>query len=232
MIVGRKKNNKVLLCLRQNRSLLIFLALLVGILPGAAYGGGWQDFWSTADQRGGRLFEQGQFLEAAGVFESPERRAVAFYRGGDFESAAAVFGRIRSPQAAYNRGNCLVMLGRYDEAIESYQAALAARPGWVEAEENLSIARVRKERLAPPDSDEGGTGGQLGADEIVFDDTGRVDKSGTEVETEGGEGMSEDEMRAVWLRRIQNDPAEFLRTRFSYQLYRDQQEASGEPATE
>jgi Ca-activated chloride channel family protein len=35
--------------------------------------------------------------------------------------------------------------------------------------------------------------------------------------------MSDDEMRAVWLRRVQNDPAEFLRTRFAYQLFRDQQ---------
>ena len=73
------------------------------------------------------------------------------------------------------------------------------------------------------EDDAGGTGGQLEADEIVFDDTGRVNKSGAETETEGGQQMSDDEMRAVWLRRVQNDPAEFLRTRFAYQLYRDQQ---------
>jgi Ca-activated chloride channel family protein len=65
----------------------------------------------------------------------------------------------------------------------------------------------------------------LGADEIVFDDTGRVNKAGSEDVTEGGEGLSEDEMRAVWLRRVQNDPAEFLRTRFAYQLYRDDAES-------
>ena len=38
------------------------------------------------------------------------------------------------------------------------------------------------------------------------------------------EPSSEDEMRAVWLRRIQNDPADFLRARFAFQLYRDQQQ--------
>jgi Ca-activated chloride channel family protein len=85
--------------------------------------------------------------------------------------------------------------------------------------------------LAPPDDDAGGTGEEVEADEIVFDDTGRVDKSGTESENEGGEGLSDDEMRAVWLRRIQNDPAEFLKARFAYQLYRDQQggEGDGDP---
>jgi Ca-activated chloride channel family protein len=199
-----------------------FLLLLV--YPGLVFGAGWADWWMTPDQRGGRLFEQARYLEAAEVFESPQRRGVAFFRGGDFESAATVFGRIGSPEAAYNRGNALVMLGRYDEAIQSYEDALNARPGWTEAGENLAIARVRLERLAPPESDEGGTGGQLEADEIVFDDTGRVNKSGSEVVTEGGEQLSDDEMRAVWLRRVQNDPADFLRTRFAYQLYRDEAE--------
>ncbi len=227
MIVDRKKILSGLLCLWQNRPAIICLALLMLWLPGVVFAGGWGELWLTADQRGQRLFEQEQYLEAAEAFESLERKGVAFFRGGDFESAASVFGRIRSPEAAYNRGNCLVMLGRYDEAIQSYQAALEARPDWTEAAENLEIASVRKEKLAPPDDDAGGTGGALEADEIVFDDTGRVNKSGSEIETEGGKEMSDDEMRAIWLRRVQNDPAEFLRARFSYQLYKEQQADAG-----
>ena len=58
----------------------------------------------------------------------------------------------------------------------------------------------------------------------MFDDSGRVDKSGSEEVTTGGETLSDDEMRTVWLRRVQNDPVEFLRTRFAYQLYRDEQD--------
>jgi Ca-activated chloride channel family protein len=195
---------------------LCFLAF-----PGVALAGGWADWWLTPDQHGWRLFEQERYLEAAEVFESPGHRGAAFFRGGDFESAASVFGRMASPEAAYNRGNSLLMLGRYEEAIGSFENALAARPGWTRAEENLAIARVRLERLAPPESDAGGTGGQLEADEIVFDDSGRVNKSGSEQVAEGGEALSDDEMRAVWLRRVQNDPADFLRTRFAYQLYRE-----------
>ena len=222
MIVGRKNNETVFLCLRQKHPVFIFFATLLIIYPKLVFGAGWADWWMSPDQQGAQLFGQERYLEAAEVFANPERRAVAFFRGGDFESAATVFGRIGSPEAAYNRGNALVMLGRYEEAIQSYQDALNARPGWTEAGENLAIARVRLERLAPPESDEGGTGGQLEADEIVFDDTGRVNKSGSEVVTEGGEQLSDDEMRAVWLRRVQNDPADFLRTRFAYQLYRDE----------
>jgi Ca-activated chloride channel family protein len=214
------------------RSILFFIAASFLAWPGVLVAGEWVDWWLTADQQGLRLFQQGQYLEAAEVFETPEYRGAAFFRAGDFESAASVFGRLRSPEAAYNRGNSLLMLGRYDEAISAYEQALEARPDWKEAAENLAIASARKDRLKPPDDDAGGTGGKMEADEIVFDDTGRVNKSGSETETEtgGGQQMSDDEMRAVWLRRVQNDPAEFLRTRFSYQLYREQQgsEESGD----
>jgi len=205
--------------------LLVFSGPAVGSGLPASFAG----WWLTADQQGQRLFDQERFLEAAGAFEDMGRKGVAFFRGGDFESAASVFGRMRTPEAAYNRGNALVMLGRYDEAIKSYEQALELRPGWPPAVENLAIARARKEMLAPPDDDSGGTGGQLEADEIVFDDTGRVNKAGSEAETGGGEALSDEEMRAVWLRRVQNDPADFLRTRFSYQLYREEQEAQDDP---
>ncbi|MCJ7815499.1 MAG: tetratricopeptide repeat protein [Xanthomonadales bacterium] len=217
MKAGRKE------MIRRNLPVGIFLVAFLLLWPGVVSVEGWADWWLTADQQGQRLFRQERYLEAAEVFETPEYKGVAFFRGGDFESAASVFGRLRTPEAAYNRGNSVLMLGRYDEAIQAYEDALQARPGWKEAAENLAIARVRKERLAPPEDDAGGTGGQLEADEIVFDDSGRVNKSGTGTETEGGQQMSDDEMRAVWLRRVQNDPAEFLRTRFAYQLFRDQQ---------
>jgi len=184
----------------------------------------WQGWWKTPDQQGQRLFDDGEFARAAETFEDPMRRGEAYYRAGDFEQAAGVFGRINSADAAYNRANALLLLGRYDECIESYERALQLHPDWEEAEQNRDLAVARKERMAPPDSDEGGTGGQLGADEIVFDDTGRVNKSGQEEEVQGGEAMSDQEMRAVWLRRVQNDPADFLRARFAYQLFRDSEE--------
>jgi len=188
----------------------------------------WADlagWWLTPDQQGQRLFEQERFLEAAERFEDPARRGAAYYRGGDFERAAGLFGRLRSPEAAYNRGNALVLLGKYDDAISSYELALELRPGWAAAQDNLALAVARKALLAPPESDEGGTGGMLEADEIVFDDSGRVAKSGTEEISEGGAELSDEELRAVWLRRVQNDPADFLRARFAWQLQRGDPES-------
>lgn len=204
---------------------LLAVLLLWPVLAGAD---GLADWWRTPDQQGQSAFDRGEYTAAAERFADPDRRAASYFLAGDFESAAALYGRLRSAEAAYNRGNALVMLGQYEEAIASYDRALAERPAWPEAEQNREIARIRMQRLAPPEDDAGGTGGELGADEIVFDDSGRVDESGTETVAEGGEAMSQEELRAVWLRRVENDPAEFLRARFAYQLYREQEEGEDE----
>jgi len=179
----------------------------------------WLDLWFTPGQQGQRLMDQGRYQEAAGKFTSPEQIGAALFLAGDFEGAATVFGRSPSAEASYNRGNALLMQGQYDAAIESYQNALIKRPNWLEAGQNLEIARLRKQALAPPDDDYGGTGGQLEADEIVFDDTGRVNKSsGEQVIDAADQPMGEEAMRAMWLRKVETRPADFLAARFNYQL--------------
>lgn len=92
------------------------------------------------------------------------------------------------------------------------------KTGWKEAEENLELARLRKEKMAPPEDDYGGTGGKLGADEIVFDKR-KSGKSSEPKETESENSkLSENEQRALWLRNVQTKPGDFLRLKFSYQL--------------
>ena len=200
---------------------LIFILLLTQVSSAHAFE--WSDLWFTPDQQGQRLMEQGEYQQAAGKFTTPERIGTALFMAGDFESAASVLGRSVSADASYNRGNALIMLGQYETAIEAYQNTLSKRPGWQEAEQNLQIAILRKEALAPPEDDYGGTGGQLGADEIVFDDTGRVNKSSNEqVIDAADQQMGEDAMRAMWLRKVETRPADFLAVRFNYQLAKQQ----------
>ena len=179
----------------------------------------WDDLWFTPDQQGQRLMARGAYQQASEKFTTPERIGSALFLAGDFESAAAVLGRSSSAQSRYNRGNALIMLGQYDAAIEAYKDALAKRPDWLEAEQNLQIAILRKQALAPPDDDYGGTGGMLEADEIVFDDTGRVNKSSNEELIDAADQqLGEDAMRAMWLRKVETRPADFLAIRFNYQL--------------
>ena len=179
----------------------------------------WADLWFTPDQQGQRLMAQGEYLKAADKFTTPERIGTALFLAGDFKNAAAVLGRSATADAHYNRGNTHIMLGEYDAAIEAYHSALSKRPEWPEAEQNLQIAILRKQALAPPDDDHGGTGGMLEADEIVFDQSGRVNKSSNEqVIDADDQQLGEDEMRAMWLRKVETRPADFLAARFNYQL--------------
>ena len=191
----------------------------------------WADLWFTPDQQGQRLMEQGQYQQAAKNFTKSESIGAALFLAGDFEKAAAVLGRSSSAEAHYNRGNANIMLGEYDAAINAYQSALARRAGWPEAEQNLQIAMLRKQALAPPDDDFGGTGGMLEADELVFDQSGRVNNSSSEQVLDAtDQQQGEDAMRAMWLRKVETRPADFLAARFNYQLATRDSESTGDTA--
>ena len=209
---------------------LLMILVLLSLAPSAA-ALEWADLWFTADQQGQRLMDQGEYQQAAGKFTTPESIGTALFLAGDFEKAASVLGRSASADAHYNRGNAHIMLGEYETAIAAYQSALSKRPNWLEAEQNLQIATLRKQALAPPDDDFGGTGGMLEADEYVFDDTGRVNKSSNEqVIDAADQQLSEDAMRAMWLRKVETRPADFLAARFNYQLATRESPASEDGA--
>ena len=186
----------------------------------------WLDFWLTPDQQGQRLYENGDYAGAAEKFTTPDRMGVALYRAGDFEQAAAVLGRATTAEAAYNRGNAQIMLGQYSDAIQSFERALQQQPGWSEAEQNLSIARLRLEALAPPDDDYGGTGGQVEPDKEIYDpDATNRKSSSEEVAQDANQPVSDQAMRAAWLRRVDTSPGDFLAAKFAYQLATQQREA-------
>jgi Ca-activated chloride channel family protein len=168
----------------------------------------------TPDQRAYRLYDAGDYEAAAGEFADPMWRGVALFRQGDFERAAGVFAGFDTAEAAFNQGNALVMQGKYEEAVARYDRALELRPGWEPAVINRDIAEARAALLAR----EGGlgTGGMLGADEIVFSDATSQPSAGEE-ETDGGAPLSDEELRSIWLRQVQTKPADFLRAKFAYQ---------------
>jgi Ca-activated chloride channel family protein len=177
--------------------------------------------FATPDQQAQRRFDAGDFAGAAELFTTPDRRGAALYRAGEFKRAAAEFGRTGTPEGALGRGNALLFTGDYGGAIRSYEAALRERPGWTAAAENLALARARLGRLAPPEDQvsQKGVGEDDEPDEIVFDDRAK-NRADAETQTIAGEGeaLSDEAMRALWLRRVETKPADFLRRKFAYQL--------------
>lgn len=198
------------ICLRVAQAVTA-VGLLVAIAMTANLG---LDFFITADQRGQRLMNQRKYQQAAETFADPMRQGVAAYRAGDFKVAASVCAGLPGAEAAFNRGNALVMLGRYEDAIVSYDRAIQLRPDWQAAQSNRDIAQGRAQGLKL----EGGemTGGELEADEIVFDLNKNTPGTGEEV-VEAGETLSDAELRAMWLRQVQTTPGQFLKAKFAYQ---------------
>lgn len=167
----------------------------------------------TEDQKGYRQFQKAQFDLAAQEFHSLMWKGTALYRAGQFKEAAAAFSGVDSPGGALNHGNSLVMLGKYEDAVERYERALTLKPDWLPAVTNLAIAKNRAKSLEKKGGEM--TGGKLAADEYVFSKTKSSEKG--EEETVAGGAPSEAEQRAIWLRQIQTKPADFLRNKFAYQ---------------
>jgi len=168
----------------------------------------------TPDQQAYRLFADGDYEAAAESFADPMWRGVALFRQGEFEQAAGVFAGFDTPEAAFNQGNALVMQGKYVDAVARYDRALELRPDWEPATVNRNIAAQRAAALEQTGGE--GTGGMLGADEIVFSDA-KSPPSEQEEQTDGGAPLSDEELRAIWLRQVQTKPADFLRAKFAYQ---------------
>jgi Ca-activated chloride channel homolog len=187
------------------------------------------NFWSTPDLRGDALMRAGKFAQAAKTYTDPRRIGIAQYRNGDFKEAVATFARVPGAEGAFNQGNASLMHGAYDAAIASYVRALGFRPGWKEAEENKTLALARKAVLENSAKDrEKETTDAYTPDKVVMDlKPGSDKKSEPEPMNEGD--MSDEELRATWLRRVQTTPADFLRARFAFQASHAQEAQSAAP---
>ncbi len=196
------------------RPYAIVAGLTIAALAIATERTGWSGLWLTADQRGRLWMDRSEPAKAAEAFRDPFWRGVASFRAGDFKSAAEVLGRVNSPEGNYDRGNALVMLGKYDDAVNQYDQALKMRPDWADALANRKLAAVRATRMKASGGDVDDT--ELGASQIVFDKT---KKGGADATVEGPKPeMTDEAIRAIWLKRVQTHPADFLRARFAYQL--------------
>ena len=203
---------------RRDWTALLCLVVVVAAGAGCRDGVGFADLWLTADQQGQRLFERGEYAEAAARFEDPMWKGAALYRSEQFGAAINQWAQVDTAEAWFNRGNALAHTERYDEAIAAYRRALELRPEYPEATANIEYVR-----LFLPLEFEGGTMGTQGrdaaADKVVFDaDADRLDQEGTDTIVEQTGGMVSDaQLAEIWLRQVDASPAAFLRYKFQYQ---------------
>lgn len=171
----------------------------------------------TPDQQGRAWFEAGAPERAAAHFRNPLWRGVALEAAGDFATAAFAFAQVDTATASLRRGNVLARLEKLPEAADAYRRALTLDQALAEAEFNLDWVLGLMAVDTKEYEDFGGTGGQLEADEIVFDDRANDAVGEMTIDEARAQGLSETELREMWMRRVQTTPGDFLRLKFSYQ---------------
>ena len=201
--------------------LLVTSGAVVALLVLSARAGNVASLWLTPDQQGRLAYEQREFSEAAERFEDPMWTGRAAYAAGQYEAAAGAFGRIPTAEGFFNRGDALMKAFDYGNAIAAYEQAVVEAPDWPEANENLELARYVLEYIERSrEQSDTGEQSELGADDVVFDNTG---ERGQEIViTE--QSTIELESAEKWMRSVDTEARDFLRTRFALEASR-----SGQP---
>lgn len=101
----------------------------------------WIDLWLTHDQQGRFYYDRGEYQNAAMKYEEPLWKGLALARAGDYENAVNAFALSDTAEGRYNQGNALAHLGKYPEAANSYEQALARRHPWPEAQDDLDLVK-------------------------------------------------------------------------------------------
>lgn len=176
------------------------------------------DWWLTPDQQARILYERGEYALAAQRFEDRLWKGLAYYASEDFASAASWFAQVETAYGSLYLGNAYAHLDRLEEALAAYDEALALDSEFAEAQFNRDWVQGLYDLSQKEYEDFGGTGGQLGADDFVISDRAKnAEQTMTEAEART-QGLTDQQIESIWMRRVQTTPAEFLKIKFSYQL--------------
>jgi len=200
-----------------------FIAMLSFAFCGAAYSITYKstrlmDLWWDRDQQGQWYFSQKNYSAAASSFEDAQWQAISLYASERFKLAQKHYQSKNDALGYFNLASSLAHQQHYERAIVAYRKALIMRPGWNEAQFNLELVQVLAEKPVTDSEKDGGSKGDLGADDISFDapDDKQVDNAVDDPVADGE--LGKDKIQQLWLRRLNTKPVEFLRRKFSYQL--------------
>ena len=119
---------------------------------------GWSDLWSTQNQQGAKVLQQGDAKQAAELFNDPQWKATAKYQSGEYEKAAELLNNIDTANANYNRGNALAKANDLENAIKAYERALQLDPNHEDAKYNkqlLEQAKQQQDKKSQDDKQDG-----------------------------------------------------------------------------
>lgn len=166
-----------------------------------------------ADYAAWRRLQAGE-SEAPTVFHDVRWRAVASYRAGRFDEAAALLEPLGDADSRYNRGNALARQGRLVEALAAFDQALALRTD----DEDIKFNRDLVQRLLNQQQNpsQGRSGGQPPPPQFAAQSAAAGG---------GAEKIEAARLAEQWLRGVPDEPGSLLRRKLQIEQRR---RASGE----
>lgn len=135
--------------------LFVFLIGFLLPYPNNSQALSWEDLWHTPDQQGSALYQQNEPEKAAERFKDPAWKGTAHFSAGQYEEALSNWeGLETTPETLFNRGNALAKLQRLEEAIESYDQALALKSPFPQAQENRDYLQSLLDQQQEQQSDQ------------------------------------------------------------------------------
>ncbi|MEJ6078134.1 VWA domain-containing protein [Vibrio sp. 1-Bac 57] len=97
--------------------------------------------WKNSEQNAYQALQDGDYTQASDNFHNPDWKAAALFKDKQYKQAEAIYSEqtTANPKNAttlYNLGNAQAMQKKYQQALESYQQALALQPDFAQAKAN------------------------------------------------------------------------------------------------
>lgn len=204
-----------------------------------------KNIWLTQDFQAQKLSDKGGYLEAAGLFTDPIRKGVAYFKSGNYDLAIEAFKMDSSANSAYNLGLAYYKNGDLAAAELAFGKAVEMNPELKDAEKNQSLiqnmiaensetdpteakeadSEEPKNNVKNEDPEDLGGGGQEASDKDMEkerkEETASTDmRKGKELDEvpDDFESGGQDNSQKVLMRKVDDDPALFLKRKFVYQV--------------
>lgn len=152
--------------MRLHRQAVVSCVLGLCLCYGTTLQADWKDLWQTPQQRALKSYEEGEFDRLLNEAPDSTWTGLGQFHNQDYPAASQTFGsRAEELRAAgdieaantarYNQGVSDVMAGRFQEAIDRFDAVLEEDPSFVDARHNREIARELLELQQQAQNDPG-----------------------------------------------------------------------------
>ncbi|MBN3581489.1 VWA domain-containing protein [Algoriphagus aestuarii] len=208
-----------------------------------------KDLWYTKDYQAQLLSDKGDFAAAAEEFEDPLRKGVAYFKAGNYEAAIQQFKNDTSAYGAYNLGLAYYQNGDFAAAEGAFATAEELDPSMDQASENkdkMGHLSAGENEVDPQDAQEADPNQQAntkqndsmedlsgGGQEATKEDMEKERLSETvntdirkgkeldEVPDDIKASMMQQDKSKVLMRKVDDDPALFLKRKFEFQVKKD-----------